>query len=93
MNLETKNRLKRLACEWVMLYHYLHLKEGVDDAQWAAWFDQIVAGEPLVNFNENRRRLWKVHEMYTHNDLAEILMDFFGAMELAVTTFNPELGK
>lgn len=24
MNLETKNRLKRLACQWVMLYHYLH---------------------------------------------------------------------
>lgn len=32
MNLETRNRLKRLAGEWVMLYLYLHLKEGVDDA-------------------------------------------------------------
>lgn len=31
--------------------------------------------------------------MYANNDLAEILRDFFGAMELAVTTFNPELDK
>lgn len=93
MNIETKNRLKRLASEWVMLYHYLHLKEGVDDAQWAAWFDQIVAGEPPDEFDENRRRLWKVHELYINDDLAEILVEFFGAMELAVTTFNPELDK
>lgn len=92
MNLETKNRLKRLACQWVMLYHYLH-KAGADDAEWAEWFDQIVAGEPLDELDENRRRLWKVHEMYANNDLAEILRDFFGAMELAVTTFNPEFDK
>lgn len=92
MNIETKNLLKRLACQWVMLYHYLH-KAGADDAEWAEWFDKAVAGEPLVNFDENRRRLWKVHEMYVNNDLAEILMEFYGAMEHAVTTFNPELGK
>lgn len=92
MNLETKNRLKRLACQWVMLYHYLH-KAGAADAEWAEWFDKAVAGEPLDELDENRRRLWKVHEMYANNDLAEILRDFFGAMELAVTTFNPELDK
>ena len=44
MNLETKNRLKRLACQWVMLYHYLH-KAGADDAEWAEWFDKAVAGD------------------------------------------------
>lgn len=93
MNIETKNRLKRLACQWVMLYHYLHLKEGVDDAQWAAWFDKAVAGEPLDELDENRRRLWRVHVMYTNIDLPEILKDVLGAMELAVTTFNPELDK
>lgn len=92
MNIETKNRLKRLACQWVMLYHYLH-KAGAADAEWAEWFDQIVTGEPVVNFDENRRRLWRVHVMYANIDLPEILMEFYGAMEHAVTTFNPELDK
>ena len=92
MNLETKNRLKRLACEWVMLYHYLH-KAGAADAEWAEWFDKAVAGEPLDELDENRRRLWRVHVMYTNIDLPEILKDVLGAMEHAVTTFNPELGK
>ena len=31
--------------------------------------------------------------MYTNIDLPEILKDVLGAMELAVTTFNPELDK
>lgn len=92
MNLETRNRLKRLACEWVMLYHYLH-KAGADDAEWAEWFDKAVAGEPLDESDENRRRLWRVHVMYANIDLPEILKDVLGAMELAVTTFNPELDK
>lgn len=92
MNLETKNRLKRLACEWVMFYHYLH-KAVADDAEWAEWFDKAVAGEPLDELDENRRRLWRVHVMYANIDLPEILKDVLGAMELAVTTFNPELDK
>lgn len=92
MNIETKNRLKRLTCQWVMLYHYLH-KAGADDAEWAEWFDKAVAGEPLDELDENRRRLWRAHELYINDDLAEILMEFYGAMEHAVTTFNPELDK
>lgn len=93
MNIETKNRLKRLACEWVMIYHYLYYKAGADDAQWAAWFDQIVSGDPPDEFDEHGQRLWSVHEMYANIDLPEILMEFYGAMQRAVTTFNPELDK
>lgn len=93
MNIEIKNRLKRLACEWVMIYHYLQYKEGADDAQWAAWFDQMVSGDPPDEFDEHGERLWRAHGLYINEDLAEILMEFFGAMEHAVTTFNPELGK
>ena len=92
MNIETKNLLKRLACEWVMLYHYLH-KAGAADAEWAAWFNQITSGDPPDEFDEHGERLWRAHELYINDDLAEILMEFYGAMEHAVTTFNPELDK
>lgn len=93
MNIETKNRLKRLASEWVMIYHYLQYKEGADDAQWAAWFNQITSGDPPDEFDEQGERLWRAHELYINDDLAEILMEFYGAMEHAVTTFNPEIDK
>lgn len=42
---ELDQKMKRLACEWVLYKHPLLDKDDASDKEWADWYDQLVAGD------------------------------------------------
>ena len=87
---ELDQKMKRLACEWVLYKHPLLEKENATDKEWADWYDQLISGDiSEYETNEDDEFLYLMTDSFSAVTMETIIEELYRAVcEASEETIN-----